>query len=285
MQDWLIHLLMGLIQGLTEFLPVSSSGHLLIAEKLFGFQEDQFATFAVLLHASTALAVIVYLWQYICQNVIALFSNISKLDKDNPKAIEVRNSRALWRNWLISSLMLGLLLPAKDYIKQYNQHDWSLLATAGFMLITATLMITLDRYPKDKGVEAYQLPWWKALLIGLAQDCSAMLRGLSRSGTTVFSCVALGMNRQSAAKFSFVLSLSAIGAAVIADLDSIQSISPAYLGSTIIGCIAAFVSGMIGIHYLLKILVAARTSWFGYWCIIMSIGAATLYFLKLSSVI
>lgn len=280
MQDWLVHIYLGLIQGLTEFLPVSSSGHLLLAEKLFGFDEERFATFAVLLHASTALAVIVYFWKYLIGNLAALVVDTKSLPDNHPKRSEAVKARGLWKNWLIATAMLVLLLPVKDYVGNYNHYKWSLLATSGVWLITAALMISLDRIQSKSNLAAHQLPFWKAMIIGLAQDLSAILRGLSRSGSTVFACVAVGMNRPDAAKFSFLLSLAAIGAAVVVDLDNISSIPSQLIGPTLAGCLAAFISGLIGIHYLLKLLVAARTAWFGYWCILMSAVAAATYFYK-----
>ncbi len=249
-------ILLGVIQGMTEFLPVSSSGHLVIASRLLGFQE-QGLVFDVMLHLGTLLAVVIVFRDDILKMLYAPFRWIS----GNRKR-QVRHFLYLDIYIVIATLPAVIIgLGFKDRIEMM----FSSTFVVCLMLIVTGLLMIITSFLKDRGK---RLNSFRSLLIGCAQAC-AMAPGISRSGTTIFAGMLLGINRETAARFSFLMSIPAIlGAAVLQLRDVfIQPLLPETLMYIGAGTVSAAVTGYFAIILLLDVVRKNRLPWFGYYCL------------------
>jgi undecaprenyl-diphosphatase len=259
---------LGIIQGLTEFLPVSSSGHLVIASEFLNFRESGVA-FEVFVHLGTLLSVLIAFRQDILKMITAPFLLIfSNDDKTEAK-----------KYWLWDICIITGTVPAAVIGLMFKSEIEA--AFSSFLLVLIMLTVTgifllLSRYASQK---QDNLSVGKSILIGIAQ-AFAILPGISRSGSTIVTGLMLGMDRENAAKFSFLLAIPAIlGASVIKinDLMTLEGqISISYL---LIGAIAAFISGYFAIIWLLDIVKRGKLEWFAYYCFFVVILSATLYYL------
>lgn len=234
-------IILGIVQGLTEFLPVSSSGHLVIVEHFLPTMTTSGVLFEVFLHAGTMLAILVYFRSRLVYLVTTY-----------------------WKLLIIASIPAGVVGLLFDDI--IEQAFGSIVFVGIFLLLTAFFNYLTD---KAKGITA-TISIRNAFLIGLAQ-CVAILPGVSRSGATIFAGTKLGIKRKEAAEFSFLLSIPAIlGANAVQivkyGLPANQSLSP-----FIIGFVSAGVSGYVAIGFLLKILNSKRFSYFSIYCLLMSL--------------
>lgn len=261
-------LLLGFIQGATEFLPVSSSGHLVLGSHLLGFS-DQSVVFDVMLHLGTLVSVMVVFRRDIVHMVVAPWRWLT-----GDRSDETRH----FLHWdavivvaTIPAVIVGLTM--KDLVEALFA---SILVVYLMLIVTGVTMILSSRLV-DRGS---RITWWRALLIGVGQAC-AIVPGLSRSGTTIFTAMLLGINRETAARFSFLMSLPAIlGAAVlhagevINHPPSVQSMI--YMAA---GTLMAAVTGYLAIVLLLDIIRRNRLPWFGYYCLgVACIGLTTMFF-------
>lgn len=256
---------LGIIQGLTEFIPVSSSGHLVIMPYLFGWNiqaEDAFI-FDVLVQVATLTGVFAYFWKDIIRIVYAVGSGIlNKRPWQDPQA------RLGWYLVLatIPAGALGLIIkPAVE--RAFN----SPVAAALFLLLTALLLITAERlgYPQKTLVD---LNWKDALWIGFSQVL-ALFPGVSRSGATITGGMLRGYNRAPAARFSFLMSIPvmlAAGTAAVIDLIQVPhflDLLPAYLP----GFLSAALTGYLSIRWLLNYLTHHRLLVFAVYCFFLSL--------------
>jgi undecaprenyl-diphosphatase len=250
---------LGIIQGFTEFLPISSSGHLVIASELLNFQE-QGVVFDVFLHLGTLLSVaVVFRKELLAMTVAPLALLAGKRDS------ETRLYFA-WDLYLmvatIPAVVAGLFLKEKAHLLFGN-----LLLVYSMLMVTAVLMIC-SKYLREGNM---RLNWPRSLLVGLAQAC-AILPGLSRSGSTIFVGMALGMNREVVARFSFIMSVPVIvGAAVLQSQELIDN-PPSFDSLVNIGAGTAMaaISGYFAIVLLLDIVRRNRLQWFGYYCMVVA---------------
>lgn len=244
------YLVLGLVQGLTEFLPVSSSGHLVIFQHFLHLPES--IAFDTVVHLATALAVIIYFRK----DIIDLF---------NPKA-NPQNRKLLWF-LVVGTFFTGIIgVTFKDFFESL----FSSLASVGFFLLLTGVVILLGEW-KGKGVRGLkEMRVWDAVLIGLAQG-AAIAPGLSRSGTTISASLGLNLNRQLAARFSFLLSVPAILGAGL--LQSRAIIKAGTLGIGIwpllVGFLAAFVSGWFAIRLFMGIIQRTSLRGFAYYCLLV----------------
>ncbi|GAA6183555.1 undecaprenyl-diphosphate phosphatase [Aliiglaciecola sp. NS0011-25] len=204
-------IILAIIQGITEFLPISSSAHLILPSELLGWQNQGLA-FDVAVHVGSLLAVMIYFRADIARMLVAwVQSGFSKQQTDD--------SKLAW--WVIlatiPAVAIGFL--AKDFIEEYAR---SALVIACTTIVFGLVLWYADVTGKlTKNI--YQLTWKNALFIGLAQAI-ALIPGTSRSGITMTAGLMLGMNRESAARFSFLLSIPVIlGAGLLATLDLLQA--------------------------------------------------------------
>ncbi len=266
--DWLKAVILGVIQGLTEFLPVSSSGHLVIGSEILGFDGPGIA-FEVFLHLGTLLAVIVVFRRELSLMVYSLFVSREKRKKDKELA-----RLFSWNIFVIIATLpavaVGLFL--KDDIERIFS---DIRITFGMLFVTGVMMLLTTKISQGtKNINGKN-----AFIIGIAQSL-AILPGLSRSGSTIFTGMLLGVNRETAARFSFIMSIPAIIGAAVLKLSDLLASPPG--GDEIIaitaGVIASTISGYFAIVFLLDIVRKGRMHWFGYYCITISIlGFAWLW--------
>ncbi|NQU04982.1 MAG: undecaprenyl-diphosphate phosphatase [Calditrichaeota bacterium] len=249
-------LIMGIVQGLTEFLPVSSSGHLALARAVLGAGPAEDVGFEVAVHAGTLVAVLIYYRSRILSIVTEAFSGEGE-----------------GRNWVLL-LVIGTI-PAgffgvffKDSIAALF-NDINLVGFA--LLFTAALLFSAERFSREK-TTAGKMGVWRALTIGIAQ-AAAIIPGISRSGSTICAGLLTGVERKSVVDFAFILSLPSVGGAIILTIPDWLEGSVSFGVAHIIGGIAAFVSGYIAIALMLKIVSKGKLSWFALYCAILGVVA------------
>ena len=239
--DFFRSTILALIQGLTEFLPISSSAHLILPLELFGW-EDQGLAFDMALHLGTLTAVILYFRKDLWGVGMAMIKQMTKGEISD-------NSRLGW-NIIVATipvLIAGFLI--KEYAETELRNIYVIIATTLFF---GTMLGIADRFaPQTRALD--HLTWKTSLLIGLAQ-MFAVIPGTSRSGVTMTAALFCGLKRETAARFSFLLSVPTIGAAGLVkfiDLLSAPSINWLELGyATVVAALTAFVC----IHYFLKVI-------------------------------
>jgi undecaprenyl-diphosphatase len=234
-------LLLGIIQGITEFLPISSSGHLVLTESLLNLNVDELKDFDIIVHVGTLLAILIYFRR------------------------EVLNTK-YWPYLIIGTIpavIVGLTL--EDQIDAIFRSSLSV----GLVMILVGLLFTL---PERKQSTQKKLTWKNAILVGLAQAV-AIIPGVSRSGSTIFTATFLGLNREEAARFSFLLgSIAIAGAGFLTALD-LSEITLGY-DRLIAGFIAALVSGLFAVSWLMKYLKNHTLRKFGIY--LVALGCITI---------
>ncbi|PKO13569.1 MAG: undecaprenyl-diphosphatase UppP [Chloroflexi bacterium HGW-Chloroflexi-10] len=267
-------IILGIIQGLTEFLPVSSSGHLVIAPYLFGWQipESQIFPFDVLVQWGTLLAVIIYfrkdLWGIVRDFLVGIFQK---------KPFGSTNARMGWYLVIatIPAVVIGFLF--KDAIEQVFH---SVLATALFLLVTAGLLIISEKIQKTSK-DLSKMNWVDALVIGFCQVLS-ILPGVSRSGSTIAGGLFRNIHRTEAARFSFLMSIPVMLGAGLLSLDDLFEIPNllSFAPSMVVGFISAAIVGFLSIHWLLKFLNKNKLIYFAYYCIILSVLTVIIFLVR-----
>ena len=246
-------LFMGVLQGLTEFLPISSSGHLALFGAWFGLSEPDI-TFDVLVHMGTLAAIVIYFRKDLWQIVKLLLRGDSG---DMPR-------RIVW--YLIAATvpagLVGVFL--KDYIEVVHHHpQW-----VGVLLIANAGILFYGLRHCHNSEPFWEMTWKQVLIIGCAQ-AFAILPGISRSGITIIVGLSLGMDKMAAARFSFLMAIPAIGGAgVLTGLKLLDnapdpSLWLAYSG----GLITSVISGFIALVFLVRLLEGKRFFHFGYYCL------------------
>lgn len=262
-------IILGIVQGLTEFLPVSSSGHLVLAAEFLNFHEEGVA-FEVFVHLGTLFSVLIVFRKKILLMILAPFQVWLKGNQDT----DTREAA----NWIIYIIVgtipagvIGLLF--KDQIEAIFS---SVLLVIVMLAVTGTMMI-LSRYLRKSHKE---LSTGRSFVIGIAQ-AFAILPGISRSGSTIVTGMALNIDRSKVAEFSFLLSLPAIiGATILKTKDLLESnIEATQLGLLIIGAISAFISGYFAIIWLLDVVKKGKLEWFGIYCYVVVILTSVWYFI------
>jgi len=256
--ELLLYALLGFVQGLTEFLPVSSSGHLILAQQWLGLNPPGVIT-EVTLHVATLLSVVLVYrhdivsifrrgdWRYLCLLAVA------------------------------TAVTVALVLPAHEAITALADSAAAVRVTGAMLIITAGWLAFADwrlgRRNKQKKMGA-----WDAVVVGLAQAI-AVLPGISRSGATIGAAIQLGEERTAAARFSFLLSIPVIagaGVLTISDLPLASFASPAFAWGLGIAFVTALLAGVLAIHLVLKILKYARLSLFGAYCFVLGLVALAI---------
>lgn len=260
--------ILGAIQGLTEFLPVSSSGHLVIGSELLNFQE-QGVVFDVFLHLGTLLSVVVVFRHEILNMVKALY-----LYPAGDRSPSVKQF-FLWDVYIViatlPAVVVGLFF--KDQIELLFS---SVFIAYCMLLVTGTIMIIAQFLPDKKE----PITWWRSILVGCTQ-AMAILPGLSRSGSTIFTGMLLGIPRETIARFSFIMSIPAIlGAAVLQSRSLIDNPPAADVWVNLLaGTGMSAIAGYLAIKLLLDIIKRNRLQWFGYYCFIVAGIGLTHHFM------
>lgn len=261
--DISLAIILGLIQGLTEFLPISSSGHLVIVETLLGYQTPG-VSLEVWLHFGTLLAVLVYFRRRIYEIIISIFV------PHRTKADQNRTMLFALVIGTVPAVIVGLLF------KSSIESAFKSPVLASIMLIVTGMILLLSYLAKDKRVD---IKSGHGILIGLAQAV-AILPGISRSGSTIVTAMLIGISPARAAEFSFLLAIPAIGGAFVLDLYSTGG-SAMFSGDLLIylvGTATSFVVGYLSIHFLLGIINKGKFFYFGFYCLVA--GAASLIYLS-----
>ncbi len=265
-------IVLGIIQGLAEFLPISSSGHLVLAEKILNFTVGGLA-FEVFLHFGTLLAVVWVFRKDLWKMVLALPVLFAVLKKNSGLPDEQKNYALLiWYLFLGSIPAAAVGLFFESQIEQLFESALLVL----FMLFLTGLIMWSARYTRESNTE---LTAGRSLLIGTAQAL-AIIPGISRSGSTIVSGLWMGIPRDLVARYSFLLSVPVIfGATVIKFKDLIHNPLPHdQLLGIALGTVASAVSGYFAIIWLLDLIRRQKLEWFGVYCIAVSlIGLVFIY--------
>ncbi len=263
-------IILGLVQGIAEFLPISSSGHLAILHNLFNMSdiEGGHLLFDVLLHFGTLLAICFMYWTDI---KLMFTETVDLFTGRNPAPSGQRRQYPAARLFIliiVATLPLALILPVHNYIDALSG---STVYVGIALILTGCILFVSDKMAKGTKTERNML-FKDALIIGLCQ-CVATLPGLSRSGTTITAGIATGHDRSYAVKFSLLMSIPAVlGATVLELVDAIKtgvdaSLIPAYL----FGMIAAMVSGVLAIGLLKLIAKKTKFGGFAYYCWVVGV--------------
>ena len=270
-------LVLGIVQGFTEFLPISSSGHLVLFQKLFGMKEPMLA-FDVALHGATLLVVIVYFWKDVWDVLTDFAGSIRAKISKKPVVSSAPQPphQGLWVCILITLIPTGLIA---ENIKDFFEHEFSQLGFVAIRwFVMGTLFILSQRFQKGQK-DLAMISYGDAFWIGLAQGI-ALMPGTSRSGITILVGLWLGLRKDTAAKFSFLISIPAILAALAMELRHGAHFFSTYSLATFAGFLAAVVTGYFAIRWLMDFVRKGRFYLFGYYCIAISLF--TLTFILLS---
>ncbi len=255
---WLEALVLGVIQGLTEFLPVSSSGHLQIFSALFGVQGEENLTFAVAVHAATVCSTIVVLRKEIWDLLQGLFRF-------------AWNEETMYIAKIVLS-MIPVAIVGVFFKDQVEALFGSGLLVVGVSLLLTACLLAFAYYarPRTKTTISFR----DAFVIGIAQAC-AVLPGLSRSGSTIATGILLGNNKEKVAKFSFLMVLVPILGEAFLDLlkgDFTQGESGISMLSLTVGFLAAFISGFLACSWMLNLVKKGKLIWFAIYCLVVGLG-------------
>ena len=265
-------ILQGVLQGLTEFLPVSSSGHLSLYQYFTGINSESSVTFSVMLHLGTLLAVIIAFRGTVCQllrEFFLLFADLFRGRLFKQKATPYRRMLYLL---ILSCVPLLLVLPLQDLITSVSA-DNDILVEGICFLITSALLFLADRAPRGHR-DASTMKGKHALAIGVAQ-LFATLPGISRSGSTILGAILIGVGRSAGAEFSFFMAIpTMLGASAIKGLKFLLSgvaATGTEIGVLIVGCVVSFVVSLLVIRGLMEYVRRHSFSAFGVYRIILGV--------------
>lgn len=259
--DWLQALVLGIVQGLTEYLPVSSSGHLAIGSYLFGVDGEENLAFTILVHVATVLSTFVVLWKEIDWILKGLFK------------FEMNDETKYFLNIIVSMIPIGIVgVFFKDKVEAIFGSG---LLVVGCCLLLTALLLTFSYYAKPRQREHISVK--DAFIIGLAQAC-AVLPGLSRSGSTIATGLLLGNKKEKLAQFSFLMVIPPILGEALLDALKAAKGEEAFGDISVlplaVGFVAAFVSGCLACKWMINIVKKGKLIYFGIYCAI--VGAVTI---------
>ncbi len=261
--------ILGLIQGLAEFLPISSSGHLALMQQWFGIEEDKVLLFAVLLHVGTLVSVFIVYWKDVWELIKELGLTIRDIFTGRGLRIQERPTRKLGVMIIVATIPTGIIgILFNDFFNSlYN----SVIPIGIGLIITGFLLILAERMGSaSRGIQ--QMNYRNALFIGTVQGI-AICPGISRSGSTLFGSLMCNLDRKFAVKFVFLISIpSILGSAVMEAPAAIQSgLEPGQLGPILAGMAVAAISGLVAIKTMIKIVSDKKLSYFSYYVWILGL--------------
>lgn len=254
-------LILGIIQGLTEFLPVSSSGHLELGKQLLGVETTDSLTFTIVVHGATVLSTLVVFRKTVWKLLKGLLSFSWNDETQYVAKIAVS---------MIPIAIVGFLF--KDQVKAVFDSPSILLIVGGCLLFTALLLgFTYYKKAGDK-----EISYGHALIIGIAQTI-AVLPGISRSGSTIATALLLGNKREEAAKFSFLMVLVPILGENLLSLLKVDYSQPLVTSPwpLIVGFLAAFIAGLLACQWMINIVKKGKLIWFALYCAVVGLIALT----------
>lgn len=253
--SWFEALILGIVQGLTEYLPVSSSGHLAIGSALFGIEGEDNLTFTIVVHVATVFSTLVILWK----EIDWIFRGLFKFEMNNETRYVI--------NILISMIPIGIVgVFFKDKVEAIFGSG---LLVVGCMLLITAALLAFSYYAKPR--QKNNISMKDAFIIGLSQAC-AVLPGLSRSGTTIATGLLLGNNKAKLAQFSFLMVIPPILGEAL--LDVLKLVKGEEIGgdipalSLVVGFVAAFLSGCLACKWMINIVKKGKLIYFAVYCAI-----------------
>ncbi len=267
--SWLQAVVLGIVQGLTEFLPVSSSGHLTILSHFFGLEGESNLTMIVILHVATVLSTLVVLWK----EIVWIFKDL--FARQSWKSYSGLNGGTRYAiNILISMIPVGIVgVFFKDAVEEIFGSG---LLIVGIMLLVTATLLAFSYFAKPRQKE--EISPLNAFIIGLGQAV-AVLPGLSRSGTTIATGLLLGNKKEKMAQFSFLMVIPPVLGEALLDVIDIagQGFSTAMSGLSpvvlVAGFIAAFVTGCAACKWMINIVKRGKLIWFAVYCLIVGVLA------------
>ena len=271
--NWLEALILGVVQGLTEFLPVSSSGHLSIISELFKIDGESNLTMTVVLHIATVLSTLFVLWK----EIIWIFKDIfSKQSWGSYSGLNEGTKYAI--NILIS--MIPVAIVGFFFEEKVDEIFGSGLLIVGIMLLVTALLLTFSYFAKPRQHE--HISGWHAFIIGIGQAV-AVMPGLSRSGTTIATGLLLGDKKEKLAQFSFLMVIPPVlGKALLKTIEIGQvgfetAMNGISAGALVVGFIAAFITGALACKWMINIVKKGKLIWFAIYCAIVGIFSICYY--------
>ncbi len=263
--NWLQALILGLVQGLTEFLPVSSSGHLTIGREILGVEAAEDLVFEVTVHVATVLATIIVFRKEIWKLLCGLFK--FKYNDETDYILKICVS-------MVPVFVVGMFF--KDKVESLFS---SLLVVGLALIVTAMLLLFSDivSYRRKSAAalsDKYRngIGWWQAFVVGIGQ-AFAVIPGLSRSGTTISTGLLCGVRREAVAQFSFLMVLVPIlGEAFLDVVGGDMAASSVGMLPLLVGFLAAFVSGLFACKVMIALVKKARLRWFALYCALVGLA-------------
>lgn len=252
---WLDAVILGLLQGLTEFLPVSSSGHLVLAQAILGVKQPG-VSFEIIVHVGSLLAVLIYFRARLWRLVRSLIDRSLVSDRRVVGYLILAT---------IPAGVIGVLL------EDFFAGAFAQPVYAGWMLIVTGFILMSTRWATRRSRE---LTWHPALLMGFAQAL-AILPGISRSGSTIAAGLHAGIKPSEAAEFSFLMAIPVIGGATLLKAKQLMSIPPELLGQYALGAVISFITSIVAVYLVLAVLRRGRFEYFAYYCFVA--GGVGLY--------
>ena len=264
--DWIQALILGLVQGLTEYLPVSSSGHLAIGSYLFGLEGEENLAFTVAVHVATVLSTLVILWK----EIDWIFRGLFKCEMNDETRYVI--------NIIISMIPVGIVgVFFKDTVEEIFGSG---LVIVGCMLLVTAALLTFSYFAKPR--QKSTIGWRDALIIGIAQAC-AVMPGLSRSGSTIATGLLLGNKKETLAQFSFLMVIPPILGEALLDVVKAVKGEEAFGGIDVlpltVGFLAAFVSGCLACKWMINIVKKGKLIYFGIYCAVAGVLAIAYHLL------
>ncbi|NMP36906.1 MAG: undecaprenyl-diphosphate phosphatase [Clostridiales bacterium] len=273
-------IILGIVQGITEFLPISSSGHLSLFQHWLGVGGESSLLFSVLLHMGTLAAVFIVYYETIWELVLEFISVIKDVVHRKFKYKDIKGNRRMLVMFFFSCIpLLFLLIPIgndqniMDFFKRFSE-DTSILAEGFCFLFTALLLLAGARTAQLKKSNR-KVNTLDAILIGIAQAVAALLPGVSRSGSTISTGLMCGVSKDYMVKYSFILGIPAVLAANVMELkDAVEAGETFDFFPVFIGIVVAAVVGVLCIKLLRILLKKDMFKYFGYYC--LALGGITV---------
>lgn len=265
-------IVLGLVQGLAEFLPISSSGHLALLQDIFGVEADKVLLFAVLLHLGTLVSVFVVYWSDIWELIVELCATVRDLCTGKGLRLEERPVRKLGVMIIVATIPTAIIgLVFNDF---FSGMYTSMVAVGVGFLITGVIMFIAERMG-SANKDIRKMNFRNAIFVGVLQGI-AIYPGISRSGSTLVGGLTTGLKREFAVKFAFLISIpSILGSVILETPDALAAgTDPSLLGPIIAGVVVAAVSGFIAIKTMIRIVSNKKLSYFSYY--VWVLGACTI---------
>ncbi|MCR5237631.1 MAG: undecaprenyl-diphosphate phosphatase [Lachnospiraceae bacterium] len=273
-------IILGIIQGLAEFLPISSSGHLAIIQNLFHIETETGLLFDVLLHIGTLTAIFIVFWKDIVKLIIEFFGIIADFFRHfrDPDLIVLSSA---YRRFVLLIIVSTIPTAILGYIgRDFVAYASTTLLLPGIgLIITSILLFICDRIGDGrKGIK--KITYLNAFEIGIAQGV-ATLPGISRSGTTIAACLMLGIKKETAVKYSFIMSIPAVLGAAILELKDAAgtTVEVGTVVAYIIGMVVSAVVGYFAIRVMINVVRRKRYLYFSIYCLVIGLVAIIGHFL------